>query len=109
MLNGGGDGTRCREALSLIAPNVGASDRRTQVGVFACALGAATPTCIPGNVHHGGIAPVDTCRTGLDGGQMREVGYESGIPTGGSGQGNGKDRTEPVDYVGSKNQRDMKA
>ncbi len=93
----------------LVAADIGTGNGRTKIGVFPRALGAAAPSCVAGNVNHGGVDPVDACGAGLDGSHVGEISDQGGIPTGRGGQGNRKYGAEAVDDVGPKEQRDMQA
>ena len=53
MLDRGGNGVWRREAVALVAADIGTSDGGAQVGVFARALGAAAPSSIARDVDHG--------------------------------------------------------
>src|SRR5580700_6321890 len=109
MLDRGNNGVWRREAVALVAADIGTSDGGAQVRVFTRALGAASPSSIARDIDHGGINPVNAGGAGFHGGQARDIGDERRIPAGCSGKRDGKDGAEAVDDVGAEKQRNMQA
>ncbi len=106
VFDGCGDGVWSGQAVALIAANIGPSDGGAKVGIFTCALGAATPSGIARDVDHGvSRNQLDAGGAGLNGGHVREVSDKSGIPTGKRWhERHWEDSAEAVDDVGAEEQ-----
>ncbi len=101
VLTAGGDPMGMGGVLSLESPDGGGAHPPGQVRVLAEALGDPAPPGVPGNVHHGGIGPVDAVGDGLPGGHGREILGELFVKGRRLAQGDGTGGAVAVNDVGA--------
>src|SRR2546430_7803808 len=105
VLRAGGDAVGRVQMRSLVATNIGASDRRSQKRIFAGAFGHSSPARIPGNIHHGRESPANAASGSFTSSDAGGLFDQIRIPTGGQPEWNRKFRSESVNHVQAKKNR----
>src|SRR5580765_2227759 len=107
MFDASGDAIRVREPVTLIAADVGLCHRRAEVGILSSAFGHSSPARVTRDVHHWGKDPADSGCGCLPRGHVSRALHKFGVPRGCQSEGYRKPGSKPMDYVQTKNKRDL--
>src|SRR6185369_5703391 len=109
MLGAGGHRKWIVEFGTLIATDVSGSDVRSEIGIFACALGDSSPTRVTRDIDHGREGPADAISCSFLGRESGGLLDQSSVPSRRHPQRNWKRRAEAVDDVLTEEQRDVES